>query len=189
MSELEQGAKEAFMASVSLHLLTKLSDGSEEIVITSKIPGKIGKDGLTKRLKAGSVLSEDYNKNSDTITEWRRIKGYISDLKEIIRGQEDLVVMSQEDIARIELGDPDGASLMSYTCKEIIEERQEEWVQSLAIKLLPGYKYNLEKWQKSLVTKKQQLKEAKIEFEPLKASIKSLKDKFELYISQLEVAE
>ncbi len=189
MSELEREAKEAFMASVSIHPLTKLSDGMEELFVTDKSLGKPVKEMLVKRLKGGWILSEDFDKNYDTIAEWRRLKTYISDRREIIKGQESLVVMVQEDIARIELGDPDGANLMSYTCKEIIEERQEEWVQSLAIKLLPGYKYNLEKWQKSLVTKKQQLKKAKIEFKPLKASIKSLRDKFGLYISQLEVVE
>ncbi len=163
MSELEREAEKAFMASVSLHLLTKLSDGSEEIVITNKIPGKIGKDGLTKRLKTGWVLSEDYNENHDTIVEWKRLRTYISDWKEIVRGRVGLVAMVEEDIARIESGDLD-------------EEKS----------MLPIYRENLEMWQRLLVISKQQLEEPKIDIKPLKASIKSLKDKFKLYISQLE---
>lgn len=166
MSELERDAKEAFMESVSLHLLTRLSDGAERVCVSRKIIGKTAIKQLAQLLKTGWILSEDYDKNIDTIAEWKRLKTYISDWKETIELQTDLVVMTQEDITLIESGDFDEAMPM-----------------------LPTYKENLEKWQKSLITKKQQLKEAKIEFKSLKASIKLLSDKFELYISQLEVAE
>lgn len=164
MSELKREELNSVLESVSIYVLTRLRDGEEQAIIGNKVPGELAITTLKKAHKKGWVLSEDYNQNLDTITEWKRLKSYIRDWKDTIEVQADFVAMTQEDIARIESGDLDE-------------------------KMLPVYKENVEKWNKSLSTKRPQLKEAKSGFKSLKASIKSLKDKFELYISQLEVVE
>ncbi len=166
MSELEQKAKEELMAGLSFHNLTRLSDGFGELPITSK-PIKEGeRDYLTKRLKAGWILKEDFVENYDTIVKWERVKDFINDTRREVRRLEDGVVSMREQIADVESG---------------------KW--KALRPMLPRYREILISDLKTLSTKKQRLNEAKIEFRPLKESIKSLKDKFKSYISQLEVAE
>jgi len=163
MSELKQKAEEELMGRITVHELAKLTTGATEI---SVIDRTLQKDVLTKALKDGWILKEDLDENYDTIVQWERVKDFINTTRREIRELEEGVVSMIEQIANVESG---------------------KW--SAHGPMLPRYKENLEKWQKSLVTEKRQLEEAKIEFKPLKASIKSLKDKFKLYISKLEVVE
>lgn len=163
MSELEQKAKEELFARLTVHDLAKLTSGVTEISVVDRT---LQKDVLTKRLKGGWILKEDFVENYDTIVRWERAKDFINTTRREIRELEEGVVSMREQIANVESG---------------------KW--SAHGPMLPRYRENLEKWQKSLAIKKPRLEEAKIEFKPLKASIKSLKDKFELYISKLEVAE
>ncbi len=161
MSELAREEMAALMTIISTHCVTRLRDGAEAVFVTDKVPGKIAINTIAKHLKTGWILSKDYEQNIDTIAEWKRVKVYISDMRTIIRIQTALVMDTQEDIILIESGDLDE-------------------------KMLPGHKENLEKWQESLVTKRCQLKKAKVEFKSLKAAVKALKNKFKLYLSQLE---
>ena len=163
MSDLKQAAKEELFSKCSVHSLAHLTSGVREINLIDK---RLRKEELTKRLKGGWILEADFNENYDTIVQWERVKDFINDTRREIRELEEGVEDMRENITNVESG---------------------KW--SAHGPMLPRYRENLEKWQKSLVVYKQRLKEAKIEFKPLKASIKSLRDKFELYISQLEVAE
>lgn len=163
MSEQHREELRSVLESVSIYALTRLRDGAEQAIIGNKVPGELAVTTLKKAHKTGWILGEDYDQNLDTITEWKRLKSYIRDWKDTIEVQADFVAMTQEDIARIESGDFDAG-----------------------IPMLSTYKGNVEKWNKSLSIKRPQLKEAKIKFKSLKVSIKSLQDKFEQYISQLE---
>lgn len=145
------------------HHLTRLSDGQKQIDMIIDFDTGIEalvKKTLTARLKSGWILSEDYDKNRDTIGLWDNKKEFISDTQREIREYEENVASMRDQIVYVESGKMD----------------------VLRVKL-PQYREVLGRDLKSLSTKKQRLDKAKIEFSPLNNTIKSLKDNFKSYIT------
>ncbi len=163
MSELEQKAKKELIDRLTVHELANLTSGRVQICVVDKT---LHRDVLTKRLKSGWILKEDFDENYDTIVKWERERDFINDTRREIRDLEEDVVDMREQITDVESG---------------------KW-KALRPRL-PKFREILKSDLETLVTKRQKLEEAKIEFKPLRASIKSLKEKFKLYISQLEVVE
>lgn len=164
MSELKQKAKKELFSKLSGHSLAYLISGVREIAVIDK---RIQKETLTKYLKRGWILESDLDENYDTIVRWERVKDFIKDTRREIRELEDAIPSMREQIANVESGG-----------------KWDAWKS-----MLPRYREILKNDLKTLPIKKQKLEKAKVEFKPLKASIKSLKDNFKLYISQLEAEE
>ena len=162
MSELKQAEKELF-SKLSVHSLANLTSWVRQIAVIDKT---LRKDVLTKRLKGGWILESDLDENYDTIVRWERVKDFINDTRREIRELEEAVVSMRDQIASVESGKWSGLRPRVPQFREILKSDL-----------------------KILVVKKQKLAEAKVEFKPLKASIKALKDKFKRYISQLEEAD
>lgn len=163
MSELKKAAMKELFSKCSVHSLAHLTSGVREINLIDK---RIRKGELTNRLKNGWILEEDFVENYDTIVRWERERDFINITRREIRRLEEDIPSMGEQIASVESG---------------------AW--KALRPMLPRYIEILRSDVEALPIKKQQLEEAKIEFKPLKASIKSLKDKFKKYITQLEVVE
>lgn len=163
MSELKEAAKKELFSKLSGHSLANLTSGAREIAVIDK---RIQKETLTKYLKRGWILESDLDENYDTIVRWERVKDFINDTRREIRRLEADIPSMREQIADVEAGG-----------------KWDAWKS-----MLPRYREILENDLKALSVNRQKLEKAKVEFKPLKAVIKSLKDKFKLYISQLERA-
>lgn len=159
MTELELKAKRELMERLAIHVITELATGKEEINVVDKT---LQKDVLTKRLKRGWILKEDFDKNYDVIVKWERLRDFINTTRREIRELKDDIVSMRDQISSVEFG---------------------KW--DVLKPMLPRYKEILEKDQKTLVVKKHELEKAKIKFKPFKNKIKSLKANFKLYIQNL----
>jgi len=163
MSELKQAKK---VSRLSGHSLANLISGAREIAV---IDNRIVKETLTKYLKRGWILEADFDENHDMIAEWRNARGIINEARKEIRELEGAIPDMREQIANVE-------------SEKVVDGFKWGFFKPM----LPTYRGNLERWQKVLVREQRRLDRVKPKFKPLKASIKSLKDNFELYISQLE---
>jgi len=160
MSELKQKAKEELFARLTVHSLANLTTGATVINVIDKT---LLKETLTARLKAGWILEADLTDNYDTIVMWERTRDFINTTRQEVRELNDSITSMRDQIASVESG---------------------KWASLKP--MLPRYREILKRDLEILPVKKQRLSMALIEFKPLKASIKSLKDKFQSYISQLE---
>lgn len=148
------------------HLTRLISSGVDRIHQTEVIYAladqieDLVRDTLTKSHKAGYILREDFDKNIDTVRHWEAIRDRVNDTRREIRELEEAIVDIREQIARVESG------------------KMRAWEP-----MLPTYRGRLKKYLKSLSREKRTLEVAKTEFRPLKATIKSLKDNFKIYIA------
>ena len=169
MSELKEAAKKELFSKLSGHSLAHLISGVSEIAV---IDNRILKETLTKYLKGGWILESAFNENYDMIADWRNARGINNEARKEIRELEEAMTDMREQIANVESG-----------------KVTDNFKWGFLKPMLPTYRGNLERWQKTLVREQRRLDRVKPKFKPLKASIKSLKDNFKLYISQLEPEE
>ena len=164
MSELKEAVKRGLK--VSGHSLAHLTSGVREIAVIDK---RIQKETLTKYLKGGWILEGDFDENYDMIAEWRNTRGIINEARKAIRELKESTANMGEQIANVE-------------SEKVIDGFKWGFFRPM----LPTYRGNLERWQKDLVREQRRFDRVKPKFKPLKVAVKSLKDKFKLYISQLE---
>jgi len=159
-------SKEPRLVRTRHHLTKLIRSGVDRIHQTEMIYAPadqiedLVRDTLTKSHKAGYILSEDFDKNIDTVRHWEVIRERVNDTRREIREFEEAIVDMREQIARVESG------------------KMKAWEP-----MLPTYRERLKEDLKSLSREKRILEVAKTEFKPLKATIKSLKDNFKIYIA------